>query len=217
MSVEVIAQKVREAKDASLKRKKRNFTQSIDLAIALRDVNLKDPSKRFRVEVLLPHVISPNIKLCVIGDAAIISRAQEEGIESTLNEEQVEALAKDPKEAKELIASIDYFLAIPQLMAVVGKNLGRYLGPSGKMPTVLPPNANLADFVARYTRTCTLNLKQNPVIHCRVGDEGMDDNELANNIRTVLNEIENRLDSGANNIQHTHVKTTMGPTVTLGA
>jgi large subunit ribosomal protein L1 len=214
MSVEVIAEAVRKAKTAA---KKRNFTQSIDLAIALRDVNLKDPSKRFRVEVLLPHVISPNIKLCVIGDAAIISRAKEHGIEYTLDEGGVENLAKDPKQAKEFINNIDYFLAIPQLMAVVGKNLGRFLGPSGKMPTVLPPNANLEDFVARYTRTCKISVKQNPVIHCRVGDESMDDKELASNIRTILNEIESRLDQGANNIRHTHIKTTMGPTFELGA
>ncbi|MHA2100949.1 MAG: 50S ribosomal protein L1 [Candidatus Kariarchaeaceae archaeon] len=214
MSVEVITEAVRKAKSSA---KKRKFNQSIDIAVALRDVNLKDPSKRFRVEVLLPHVISPDIKLCVIGDAMIISRAKEHGIEYTLDENEVESLAKDSKQAKEFITSIDYFLAIPQLMAVVGKNLGRYLGPSGKMPTILPPNANLEDFIARYTRTCKINLKQNPVIHCRVGDESMADNELASNIRTVLNEIENRLDSGANNIKHTHIKTTMGPTVVLGA
>lgn len=213
MSIEVIVEAVRKAKTA----KKRKFKQSIDLAIALRDVNLKDPSKRFSVEVLLPHVISPDIKLCVIGDAAIIKNAEDNDIGFTLDQEGVESLAKDPKQAKEYIKNIDYFLAIPQLMAVVGKNLGRYLGPSGKMPTVLSPNANLADFVARYTRTCKISLKQNPVIHCRVGDESMDDNELASNIRTVLNEVENRLEQGANNIRNTVIKTTMGPTVVLGA
>lgn len=214
MSVETIVEAVRKAKSAS---KKRKFTQSIDLAVALRDVNLKDPSKRFRVEVLLPHVISPNIKLCVIGDAAMLSTAKEHGIEYTLDEAEVENLVKDPKQAKQYIDNIDYFLAIPQLMAVVGKNLGRYLGPSGKMPAVLPPNANLDDFVQRYTRTCKINLKQNPVIHCRVGDESMDEAEVASNIRTVLNEIENRLDQGANNIRHSHIKTTMGPTIEIGA
>lgn len=214
MSVKVITEAVRKAKSAS---KTRKFTQSIDIAIAIRDVNLKDPSKRFRTEVLLPHVISPDIKLCVIGDAAIISKAQENNIEYTLNDEEVENLGKNPKEAKELIAKVDYFLAIPQLMAAVGKNLGRYLGPTGKMPTVLPPNANVEDFIARYTRTCKINLKQNPVIHCRVGYETMNDDELATNIRTVLNEVENRLEQGSNNIYRTHIKTTMGPAIVLGA
>lgn len=212
MSIEVIVEAVRKAKTA----KKRKFKQSIDLAIALRDVNLKDPSKRFSVEVLLPHVISPNIKLCVIGDAAIIKNAQDNDIGYTLDEEGVESLAKDPKQAKEFINNIDYFLAIPQLMAVVGKNLGRYLGPSGKMPTVLAPNANLGDFIARYTRTAKISLKQNPVIHCRIGDESMDDNELASNIRTVLNEVESRLEQGSNNIRNTVIKTTMGPAIVLG-
>ncbi len=112
MSLEVIVEAVRKAKTA----KKRKFRQSIDLAIALRDVNLKDPSKRFSVEVLLPHVITPDIKLCVIGDAAIIKNAEDNNIGFTLDQEGVESLAKDPKQAKEYINNIDYFLAIPQLM-----------------------------------------------------------------------------------------------------
>jgi large subunit ribosomal protein L1 len=85
------------------------------------------------------------------------------------------------------------------------------------MPTVLPPAADIGDFVTRYGRTCRIRLRQNPVIHARVGTEDMDDEEIAANIRTVLNEIESRMDQGANNVNHVHVKTTMGPAIKIGA
>lgn len=197
--------------------KQRKFTQSIDLSISLRDVNLNDPTKRFRAEVLLPNVISEEIQICVIGDADVISRAKTAGINNTLDEIQVENLGKNIKEAKIYIDNIDYFLAIPQMMANVGRYLGRILGPSGKMPTVLPPNAKLGDFVTRYSRTCKIRLRQNPVIHCKVANEGMNDEQIVANARTVLNEIENRLDQGANNIRRAHLKTTMGPAVEISS
>ena len=204
---------VRRAKGDS---KERKFKESIDLAISLRDVDLKDPSKRFRAEVLLPHKLNKPVRLCIIGDDALVSKAQSEGVDYTLTEAGMEDLARDPNGAKSYISKIDYFLAMPQMMAVVGKVLGRFLGPAGKMPTVLPPNAEISDFVTRIGRTARIRLRQNPVIHCRVGTEDMPDEEIAANIRAILHEIENRLEQGANNIHATHVKTTMGPAIKIG-
>jgi large subunit ribosomal protein L1 len=197
--------------------KGRKFTQSIDLAISLRDVNLKDPSKRFRAEILIPYQLSKQVNLCVIGDDAIVAQAQEAGVKFTLTELEVENLAKNAKEAKSYIDKVDYFIAIPQLMANVGKLLGRFLGPAGKMPTVLPPNAPIDSFVTRLGRTVRLRLRQNPVLHCRAATEDMDDDQIAENILTILNEVEHRLENGANNISKVIVKSTMGPAIKIGA
>lgn len=197
--------------------KSRKFTQSVDLAISLRDVNLKDPSKRFRAEILIPHALSKQVNLCVIGDEAIVAQAQEANVKFTLTSFEVENLAKNAKEAKAYIDQVDYFLAIPQMMADVGKLLGRFLGPAGKMPTVLPPNAPIETFVTRLGRTVRIRLRQNPVLHCRVATEDMDDDQIAENIETILHEVENRLENGANNISKVIVKTTMGPAITIGA
>lgn len=214
MQLDEIVEAVRKAKEVS---KERKFRQSIDLAIGLRDVDLKDPSKRFRAEILLPHKPNRPVKMCVIGDEAMISNAKEAGIEYTLTEEEIENLARDPKEAKSYISNIDFFLAMPQLMATVGRLLGKFLGPSGKMPSVLPPQAPVESFVTRYGRTARVRLRQNPVLHAMVGTEDMPDEEIAANVRAVLTEIENRLDQGSNNIRHAHVKMTMGPSVKIGA
>ncbi|MHA2402380.1 MAG: 50S ribosomal protein L1, partial [Candidatus Kariarchaeaceae archaeon] len=134
METNKILEAVRKAKSSS---KQRKFNQSIDLAVSLRDVNLKDPAKRFRAEVLLPHALNKEINICVIGDAALLTKAQEAGIKFTLDEPQIDQLARNQKEAKSFIEQIDYFLALPQMMALVGKSLGRYLGPAGKMPSIL--------------------------------------------------------------------------------
>ncbi|MHA2502922.1 MAG: 50S ribosomal protein L1, partial [Candidatus Kariarchaeaceae archaeon] len=100
-------------------------------------------------------------------------------------------------------------------MATVGKLWGRFLGPSGKMPSVMPPNADINSFVTRYGRTCRIRLRQNPVIHARVATEDMGVDEIASNVRTILSEVENRLEQGQNNIKSAFVKTTMGPAVRI--
>lgn len=212
MDKNAIVEKVSEAKSGS---KKRKFTQSIDLSIALRDVNLKDPSKRFRSDVLMPHNVTDDVKVCVIGDADIISRAKDAGVEYTLDEHQIEEFARNANDAKAYIGQIDYFLSIPQMMAAVGKNIGRYLGPAGKMPTVLPPNADIAAFAGRYSRTVRIRLKTNPVLNCKIANEGMTDEEIAENVITLLSEVEKNLDNGLNNINKVFIKTTMGPAIQL--
>lgn len=201
--------------EAKVKSKKRNFAQSIDISIALKDVNLKDPSKRFRADVLMPHNVSDDVHVCVIGDADVISRAQEAGVELTLNAHQVDEFSSKPNEAKQFISGVDYFLAIPQMMASVGKSLGRYLGPAGKMPTVLPPNAPLDTFVGRYSKTVRIRLRQNPVINVKVANETMDNEDIADNIIQLMHEVEKNLDNGLNNVHRAFVKTTMGPAIQL--
>ncbi|MHA2091178.1 MAG: 50S ribosomal protein L1 [Candidatus Kariarchaeaceae archaeon] len=213
METNKILEAVRKAKSSS---KQRKFNQSIDLAVSLRDVNLKDPAKRFRAEVLLPHALNKEINICVIGDAALLTKAQEAGIKFTLDESQIDQLARNPKEAKSFIEEIDYFLALPQMMALVGKSLGRYLGPAGKMPSILPPNTNLDDSVTRYNRTCRIRLRENPVLHCRVATEDMTDDEIVDNVKSIMTEIEGRLEQGPQNIKKTHIKTTMGPPILIG-
>lgn len=199
------------------KAKERKFIQSIDLAIGIKDVNLKDPAKRFRGEIIIPHGINKPVALCVIGTEDIINKAKEAGVKYTLNEEEIEHFTRNPLEAKSFVSGIDYFLSIPQMMASVGKNLGRFLGPAGKMPSVLPPGADIAVFAARYNKTVRIRLRQNPVIHCRVASENMSDDEIIANVEAVLSDVEHRLENGANNIKHVFVKTTMGPPIRIGA
>jgi len=196
--------------------KERNFVESIDIAVGLKDINLKDPSKRFRVEITLPHPPTKVVKIAVVGDEAMVSKAKETGIPIVLNQNDVEQLGKDPKEARNFAKSVDYVLAIPPLMGVVGKNLGRFLGPVGKTPSVLPPNADIVSLAERYQRTCKLRLRQNPVVHARVASRDMAVDAIVDNVELVIRELENKLEQGEKNVKNFFLKTTMGKPVKVG-
>lgn len=182
----------------------------------MKDINLKDPSKRFRSEVVLPHTPQKQINIAVVGDDVTLNDARTAGIPFTLTQDDVDNMAKDPSEARKFTKSVDYVLAIPQLMAVVGKNLGRYLGPVGKTPSVIPPNSDISALADRYRRTCKLRLRQNPVVHARVATRDMSEDQIVENIEAVLRDLENKLEQGERNIKAVHVKTTMGPAIKVG-
>jgi large subunit ribosomal protein L1 len=196
--------------------KERKFVESIDVAIGLKDINLKDPTKRFRSEIVLPHTPKKVVNIAVVGDDATLDNARNAGIPFTLTETDVNNLVKDPKEARKFVNKVDYVLAVPQLMAVVGKNLGRFLGPVGKTPSVIPPNSDIKSLADRYTRTCKLRLRQNPVVHARVATRNMSEEEIVENVTTVIRDLENKLEQGQRNINAVHIKTTMGPAIKVG-
>ena len=193
--------------------RKRKFIESVDISVSVKDVNLKDPSKRFRAEIILPNPVKKDVRIAVVGDEATISNAKLSGAKYCYSQDDVSALSKEPKKAKKFAKEHDFVLVIPQLMGDVGKNLGRYLGPIGKAPNVLPPNIKPSIMIERYKKTCKVRLRQNPIIHVRVGTKNMKLNELEENIKVVLSEIENKLEQGSKNIRNIHVKTTMGPSI----
>ena len=53
------------------------------------------------------------------------------------------------------------------------------------------------------------------MINCKVAHEGLSDDEIADNVMSVLSEIEKNLDNGFNNVKKAFVKTTMGPAIEL--
>ncbi len=207
-------QKIVEAvKEAKARAKPRNFTQTVEMAVNLKDIDLKKPENRFKLEVVLPHGRGKEPKIAVIADGAVAEAAKKLGLD-VISGEQLEELAKNPREARKLAKNYDFFIAAAPLMPKIGRYLGRYLGPRNKMPQVVPPTmTNLEPIVARLRRTVKLQLKNNPVVHAPIGTEDMDDEKLAENAEAVLNAILNKLERGENQVKSVYVKTTMGPAV----
>ncbi|KUH31672.1 50S ribosomal protein L1 [Thermococcus celericrescens] len=204
---------VEAVKEAKARAKPRNFTQTVEMAVNLKDIDLRKPENRFKLEVVLPHGRGKEPKIAVIADGAVAEAAKKLGLD-VISGEQLEELAKSPREARKLAKNYDFFLAAAPLMPKIGRYLGRYLGPRNKMPQVVPPTmTNLEPIVARLKRTVRLQLKNNPVVHARVGTEDMDDEKLAENAEAVLNAIINKLERGENQVKSVYVKTTMGPAV----
>jgi large subunit ribosomal protein L1 len=209
VTTEKIVRAVGEARKAS---KKRNFTQSFDLAINLRDVDMSKPENRLAEEVVLPKGRGKPVKVAVIAGDELAPAAKEHA-DLVITREELEELAKDKKKAKKLANDIDFFIAQAELMPLIGRFLGPVLGPRGKMPKPVPPNAPIAAIVERLRRTVRLRTKDKPVIHVAVGSEEMSDEEIAQNVEAVLSHLERKLDKGMGNIKSVYIKTTMGPSV----
>ncbi len=205
--------KIEEAvKQALEKSKKRKFTQTVELIINLQNIDLKRPENRINAEIVLPNGLGKQRKICVIAEGELAYKAKEMGLR-VIARKDIEELAKNKRAAKKLAKNYDFFIAQADLMPLVGRYLGRFLGPRGKMPKPVPINADLKPIVERVNRTVRIRLKENPVIHLPVGSENMEINKIVENIKTVLETVESKLEKGKSQIADIYIKTTMGPAV----
>jgi len=194
---------------------KREFNQSIELIINLRDIDMKKPEAKIQENVELPHAPGKKARVCVIATGELALKARKAGTQLVLSEEDLEALATDKKRQKQLANNCDTFFAEARLMPLVGKTLGSILGPRNKMPKPLPPTADITAQIARWGKTINVRLRGQPVLQCAVGTEDMEDEKIAENIMAVLRRLEGRLKRGMKNIRAIHLKATMGSPVKI--
>ena len=100
-------------------------------------------------------------------------------------------------------------------MPTVGKVLGQLLGPRGKMPTPIPFNAPVEALLERFRTSVGVKVKGSLSLSCKIGEESMDDADLAANANTIAAAIEKKLPNGDKNIRKIMIKTTMGKAVKL--
>ena len=195
------------------KTEKRKFTQSIELAVKVREVDLKKPESRINESLELPTPADKAVKVVVIAGGDLATRARAGGADLVIGREDLDKMGREKKEARKIAQNYDYFIAEAPLMPQVGKSLGQMLGPRGKMPTPVPPTVPIDEVIKRHRRNVRLRMKDQPVIQCKVGTEDMSDEALVQNIQTVLSRLEAKLEKGPKNISSIALKTTMGPLV----
>jgi len=100
---------VAELLEYSNEKKKRNFLETVELQIGLKNY---DPQrdKRFSGTVKLPSVPRPNMSVCILGDQHDIDRAKHSGIDS-MSADDLKKLNKNKKLIKKLARKYDAFLA----------------------------------------------------------------------------------------------------------
>ncbi|MEW6070060.1 MAG: 50S ribosomal protein L1 [Candidatus Thermoplasmatota archaeon] len=196
-----------------LKGKKRNFKESVELAINLKDIDLSNPKNKIDLEILLPKGRGKDIKVCLFGAGELAVKARE--YSRVISPEELDKLGGDKKSAKALAEEYDHFLAEASLMPSIGKKLGVVLGPRGKMPKPISPLADPAPIIKNLKSTIRMKAKESKTLHVPVGVRDMAVEDLAENIDTVLKKLEERLERGKFNIGSVHVKTTMGKSVRI--
>ena len=201
---------VKEVKTNSTERK---FSQSIDLAMNLQNIDMKKPEGRIQERIELPHSVGKQIKVCVIATGEMAFKAKEAGASLVIERAALESLVADKKKQKGIARDYDLFIAEAPLMPLVGKSLGASLGPRGKMPTPVPPNANIEEQIAKHQKIVFVRMRGQPVIQCRVGNQEMTDNEIAENVQAIVRKIEGKLKRGIKNVKSVYLKTSMGTSV----
>jgi len=197
------------------KSKKRNFSQSVELIINLQDVDPKKPEGRIQQTIELPNGLGKSAKVCVIATGEMALKAKKAGADYVLTREELEGMAGDKKKQRELAKNYDFFLAEAPLMPLIGKILGPILGPRGKMPTPVPPGADVKPLIERMRKTVMVRVRGQPVLHCKVGTEEMKDEEITENVLAVIHSLEGKLKRGLRNISSVYLKFTMGEAVKI--
>jgi large subunit ribosomal protein L1 len=196
-------------------KKKRNFKESLELIIKLKELDLKKPENRINQTIILPHDIGKSVKVCVIATGQLALKSKEANADLVLGKDQLTDLGNDKKAARKLLQEYGFFVAEAPLMPLVGKTIGPTLGPRGKMPTPINPNAPIADVIDQARRTIKIRVRDQPVIQCRIGVDDMSDDNLSENIQAIFSSIEGKLERGVRNISEILIKTTMHEPVNL--
>ncbi len=187
--------------------KKRNFVQTVDLIINLKGIDIKKPENKITEDIVLPFGRGEDAKIAVFTDTYRNLNVD------VYTSKDIEEIAKNKREAKKLAKKYDFFLAEPQLMPVVGRFLGRFLAPRGKMPK--PIRGDVEKTIDLYKKSIRIRIKNAPVIQCLVGKENMDDEKLAKNIEEVIKTVVSKLPKGRANIKSVLVKFTMSSPVKI--
>src|SRR5919204_3077718 len=112
----------------------RKFSQSAELTLVLKDIDIKKGFSLNEV-VALPHKQSKEPSICVIATGDMGSRARKAGVDAVMDPAELDRLGTNKREARKVVREHDFFLADTTQMATIGRSLGQFLGPRGKMPT----------------------------------------------------------------------------------
>ncbi|MBI1972036.1 MAG: 50S ribosomal protein L1 [Candidatus Aenigmarchaeota archaeon] len=188
--------------------KKRGFTQSWDLSISLKEMDMKKPESKISEDFALPNGPGKDFKVAVISDTMTTKAT---GVaDSVITKDQLPAIGQNKKGLKKIAADTDFFLSEISLMPLVGKQMGSVLAPRGKMPKPIPPNADVKTIIDRTRKSVRIKLKDSPVVNLIIGNEKMEDVKVVENIESVLEFLERKLPKGKDNLKNVSIKLTMG-------
>ncbi len=210
MEQEKITEAVKQALEKSQQRK---FSESIDLAINLKNLDMNQPQNRIDEEVILPNGIGKPIKIAVFAKGETAQRAKGAGADYVFDPDEIAVLGEDKARAKTLAEEVNFFISEAAYMPAIGKTLGQVLGPRGKMPIPLTPDKDIVAIINKSKNSVKVRSKDKMTFHISVGRKEMDPQKLSENIAAIINRIEHRYERGLYNVRSIYVKTTMGPAV----
>lgn len=207
-----ISEAIKQAKEKSGERK---FNQTVDLILDIVEIDMKSPEGKIQEVVELPHSTGKPNKVCVIASGEFAIKAKNAQADFVVDKADLEGLAGKKKELRKLGSDYDIFIAEAPLMPLVGRILGPVLGPRGKMPIPVPPNADISALLNKHRKTVVVRMRNQPIIQVPVGSQQMKDEELVENTMTILRMLDGKLKRGLKNVKYAFIKTSMGEPVKI--
>jgi len=207
---EKILTAVKQAIETSPQRK---FSESIDIAINLKNLDMNQPQNRVDEEIILPNGLGRTIKIAVFAKGETAMRAKGAGADYVFDPEEINVLGEDKTRAKNLAEEMTFFISEAAFMPAIGKTLGQVLGPRGKMPIPLTPDKDVVQVINKARNSIKVRSKDKMTFHISVGKREMPPEKISENIEAIVNRLEHRYERGMYNVKSIYVKTTMGPSV----
>ena len=209
MADKQIVEAVKKLKESN-KENERKFTQTVDLVVNLKNIDLNIPKNRIDEDIKLPKGRGSKAKIALFASGELAEKSKDI-VDFLIKPEEINDYADNKKAFKKIADTHDFFIAEAPLMPTIGKTLGTVLGPRGKMPKPVPPAADLTDMVNNLRDTVKVRSKTNSTFHTVVGNEEMADEDIAENIQVIMKRLEGTLERGKINIRSAFIKSTMSP------
>lgn len=187
------------------------FDESVDLDVRL-GVDPRNADQQVRGTVNLPHGTGRDVRVAVFAQGDQAEAASEAGADFVGAEDLVEKIRGG-------WTDFDAAVATPDMMRFVGQ-VGKILGPRGLMPnpkagTVTP---NVGPVVSELKAgKVEYRLDRFANVHVSVGKRSFSEEQLVDNLRTVIDALVKARPAAAKGIymRNVSVSTTMGPGIPL--
>ncbi|MGE5409155.1 MAG: 50S ribosomal protein L1 [Syntrophothermus sp.] len=185
------------------------FDETVEVHIRL-GVNVRHADEQLRGTLALPHGLGKDVKVAVFAQGQQARDAEAAGADFVGGQDLVEKV-------QEGWTDFDVAISTPEMMKAVGQ-LGRVLGPQGKMPN--PKVGTVTDEIEKAVADSKAGkveyrTDRQAIVHLAIGKTSFEADKLLDNYTAVLDEIVRAKPSAAKGkyIVSCTVASTMGPGV----
>jgi large subunit ribosomal protein L1 len=183
------------------------FDETVELHVLL-GVNVRHADEQLRGTLALPHGLGKDVSVAVFAQGAKARDAEAAGADFVGAQDLAEKI-------QEGWTDFDVAIATPDMMPVVGQ-LGRILGPQGKMPN--PKVGTVTEDIEKAVQDSKsgkveYRTDRQAIVHMAIGKASFEDDKLLDNYQAVMDEIIRAKPAGAKGkyIRSATLATTMGP------
>jgi large subunit ribosomal protein L1 len=183
------------------------FDETVEVHVLL-GVNVRHADEQLRGTLALPHGLGKDVTVAVFAQGQQARDAEAAGADFVGGQDLAEKV-------QEGWTDFDVAIATPDMMPVVGQ-LGRILGPQGKMPN--PKVGTVTEDVEKAVSDSKsgkveYRTDRQAIVHLAIGKASFEPAKLLDNYEAVMDEIVRAKPSGAKGkyIRSVTLATTMGP------